>query len=206
MPLRRSIARVIQLTTLAALGLGILPVVRPALAASPPQEVKKPMSSALDFKMKSLAGEEVDLQRYRGNVVLIVNTASKCGLTPQYEGLQALHDKYQGQGLRILGFPANDFAQQEPGTDAEIGEFCQRNYGVKFDMFSKIAVKGTEQAPLYRFLTSPETNPQFPGEIRWNFEKFLVGRDGQVIARFDPRVTPDSPEVVNAIEAALARK
>lgn len=206
MPLRRSVVRILQLTTLVALGLSGLSAAGPALAASPPQEVKKPMSSPLDFKMKSLAGEEVDLQRYRGNVVLIVNTASKCGLTPQYEGLQSLHDKYQGQGLRILGFPANDFAQQEPGTDAQIGEFCQRNYGVKFDMFSKVAVKGADQAPLYRFLTEPATNPQFPGEIRWNFEKFLVGRDGQVIARFDPRVTPESPEVVSAIEAALVKK
>lgn len=162
--------------------------------------------SVLNFKMKSLTGQDIDLSRYQGKVVMIVNTASKCGLTPQYTALEALHEKYHDQGLAILGFPANNFARQEPGTDAEIGEFCQRNYGVKFDMFSKISVKGADQAPLYRFLTDSATNPQFAGDIQWNFEKFLIGRDGQVIARFAPPVAPDSREVVTAVEKALAAK
>jgi glutathione peroxidase len=203
MPRRRSVTTILYFAGIMALCLWALP----ATAGTPtPQEAKKPMSSVLDFKMKNLAGEEVDLQRYQGDVVLIVNTASKCGLTPQYEGLEALHEKYHDRGLRILGFPANNFNAQEPGTNVEIGEFCRRNYGVQFDMFSKISVKGDDKAPLYRFLTDPSTNPRFPGEISWNFEKFLVGRDGQVIARFSPKVTPDAKEVVDAVEAALARK
>jgi len=171
-----------------------------------PGIAEKPVPPVLDFKMKSLAGQEVDLKKYQGDVVLIVNTASKCGLTPQYKGLQMLHDAYHGRGLTILGFPANNFSGQEPGTDAQIGEFCQKNYGVKFDMFSKISVKGDDTAPLYKFLTEPATNPKFSGDIRWNFEKFLIGRDGQVIARFAPPVAPDSKEVLAAVEAALAQK
>lgn len=200
---RMSFARILPLASIVALSLWTGPA---HAADAKPQEAKKPMSSALDFKMATLTGQEVDLNRYRGNVVMIVNTASKCGLTPQYKALEALHEKYHGQGLSILGFPANNFGQQEPGTNAEIGEFCLRNYGVQFDMFSKISVKGDDQAPLYHFLTEPATNPGFDGEIRWNFEKFLVDRNGKVIARFAPQVTPDSPEVVSAVEAALARK
>lgn len=171
-----------------------------------PGVAEKPVSPVLDFKMKSLAGQEVDLKKYQSDVVLIVNTASQCGLTPQYKGLQALHEKYHDRGLAILGFPANNFNSQEPGTDAQIGEFCQKNYGVKFDMFSKISVKGDDKAPLYKFLTEPATNPKFSGDIRWNFEKFLIGRDGQVIARFAPPVAPDSKDVIDAVEAALAHK
>jgi glutathione peroxidase len=177
-----------------------------SLWALPGAAVESTKPSVLDFKVKSLAGQEVDLKKYQGDVVLIVNTASKCGLTPQYKALQALHDKYEGQGLAILGFPANNFAGQEPGTDTQIGEFCQKNFGVKFDMFSKISVKGDDQAPLYKFLTDPATNPKFAGDIRWNFDKFLVDRKGQVIARFAPPVAPDSKEVVTAIEEALAKK
>lgn len=161
--------------------------------------------SALHFKMKSLDGQEVDLSKYRGKVVMIVNVASKCGLTPQYKQLENLHEKYADQGLAILGFPANEFNQQEPGTDAEIATFCQQNYGVKFDMFSKVVVKGDGQCDLYKFLTSPETNAKFAGPIKWNFEKFLLDRDGNVVARFAPMVAPESKEVVSAIEANLAK-
>ena len=162
--------------------------------------------SPLDFKMKSLTGKEVDLSKYRGKVVLIVNTASECGNTPQYEGLEKLHRKYKDQGLAVLGFPANEFGKQEPGTNEEIAEFCRENYGVDFDMFSKIVVKGDGIAPLYDYLTSKSTNPKHAGPITWNFEKFLLGRDGQIVARFNPRVQPESSEVVQAVETELAKK
>lgn len=159
--------------------------------------------AALNFEMKNLSGEQVNLSKYQGKVVLMVNVASKCGKTPQYEDLQALHTKYSGQGLAVLGFPANEFGKQEPGTDAQIATFCQDKYGVKFDMFSKIVVKGDGQAPLYQYLTK---DSKFPGDIKWNFEKFLIGRNGEVIKRFAPGVDPSSAEVVGAIEAELAKK
>jgi glutathione peroxidase len=159
----------------------------------------------LKFKVTSLDGKPVDLSRYQGKVVMFVNVASKCGYTPQYAGLEKLHETYADRGLAILGFPANDFGQQEPGTDAEIAEFCRKNYGVDFDMFSKVAVTGESKAPLYAFLTSKESNPAFGGEVKWNFEKFLVGRDGTIVGRFSSKVEPTSPEVTKAIEAALAR-
>ena len=162
--------------------------------------------SPLDFKMDSLDGKPVDLSQYKGNVVLIVNVASKCGLTPQYKQLEEVYTKYKDKGLQVLGFPANEFLKQEPGTDAEISTFCTKNYGVDFPMFSKIVVKGEGIAPLYQFLTSKDTNPQAAGEITWNFEKFLVGRDGNIVKRFSPKVKPDSPEVVGAIEAELNKK
>ncbi len=161
------------------------------------------VAAALNFTMKSIKGEEVPLGNYQGKVVLIVNVASKCGLTPQYKALEALHEKYADRGLAILGFPANEFGRQEPGTDGEIAEFCSTKFGVKFDMFSKIVVKGDGQCDLYKFLTSADTNPDFAGPITWNFEKFLLNRQGQVVKRFSPKVTPDSDEVVAAIEAAL---
>lgn len=162
--------------------------------------------SVLNFKMKSLKGKEVDLSKYKGKVVLIVNTASQCGLTPQYEGLEALHEKYADQGLAILGFPANEFGQQEPGSNEEIAEFCKDNYGVKFDMFSKVVVKGEGQCPLYHFLTSKETDPHFGGDITWNFEKFLVDRDGKIVARFAPKIEPESDEVTSKVEQELKKK
>lgn len=161
--------------------------------------------AALNFEMKSLTGKPINLADYAGKVVLVVNVASKCGLTPQYEALQGLHEKYADQGLAVLGFPANEFGKQEPGSDDEIAAFCEANYGVEFDMFSKVVVKGDGICPLYEFLTSEETNPEFAGEISWNFEKFLIGRNGEVVARFSPRVKPDSDEVVQAIEAELAK-
>ncbi|HEY4313012.1 MAG TPA: glutathione peroxidase [Pirellulales bacterium] len=164
------------------------------------------VAPALNFQMKSLDGKPVELSKYQGKVVLIVNVASRCGLTPQYKGLEALHEKYADQGLAILAFPANEFGAQEPGTDTEISEFCTTKYGVKFDMFSKVKVKGEGQCPLYKFLTSSETDPKFPGDIKWNFEKFLIDRNGNIVNRFEPKVTPESSDVVQAIEAALAAK
>jgi glutathione peroxidase len=160
-------------------------------------------SSPLDFRMVSIDGLEIDLSQYKGKVLMMVNVASECGLTPQYDALQAIYQEYHERGLVILGFPANNFGSQEPGTDSEIKQFCRLNYGVTFPMFSKISVKGDDQHPLYAFLTGVETNPSYAGEIRWNFTKFLVGRDGQVVARFESKVTPNSSEVISALERAL---
>jgi glutathione peroxidase len=162
--------------------------------------------SPLDFQMKSIEGQDVDLSKYKGEVLLIVNVASKCGLTPQYEQLEAVYSKYKDKGLEVLGFPANEFGKQEPGTNEEIKTFCTSKYNVDFPMFAKIVVKGDGINPLYEFLTSEETNPGMSGDIQWNFEKFLVGRDGKVIKRFSPRVKPDAPEVIEAIEAELSKK
>jgi glutathione peroxidase len=159
----------------------------------------------LSYTMKSLSGKDVDLGQYRGKVLLIVNTASKCGYTPQYAGLEKLHEKYADKGLAVLGFPCNDFGAQEPGTAEEISTFCTEHYGVKFDMFSKIDVKGPDQHPLYKYLTGPDANKPFPGVVKWNFEKFLVSRDGTIVARYLSKITPESPEVVSAIEAELAK-
>jgi glutathione peroxidase len=161
---------------------------------------------ALRFTMKSLEGKDVNLAQYQGKVILMVNTASKCGNTPQYKPLEALYNKYADQGFVILGFPSNDFHHQEPGTDSEISAFCTKNYGVTFDMFSKVDVKGDNICDLYKFLTGADTDKPFAGDITWNFEKFLIGRDGNVVARFTPKTQPDSPEVVGAIEAELGKK
>jgi glutathione peroxidase len=157
----------------------------------------------LQGKMKSLAGQEVDLTQYQGHVVLIVNVASQCGYTPQYKGLQALYDKYRQSGLRVLGFPCNQFGRQEPGTSEQIAQFCQRHYGVTFDMFEKVDVNGKNQCDLYKYLTSPETNPKGAGPIQWNFEKFLMARDGTVMARFGSSVAPESKTLVEAIEREI---
>jgi glutathione peroxidase len=163
-------------------------------------------SGPLDYKMKSIDGKDVDLSKYKGDVVLIVNVASKCGLTPQYKQLEAVYTKYKDKGFEVLGFPANQFGAQEPGTNEEIAQFCTSKFNVDFPMFAKIVVKGDGIDPLYQFLTSEETNPGMAGDIKWNFEKFLVGRDGKVIKRFAPPVKPDSPEVIEAIEAELNKK
>lgn len=157
----------------------------------------------LDFTVSDIDGQSVPLAKYKGHVVLIVNVASKCGLTPQYKELQVLQDKYRERGLRILGFPANNFKEQEPGSNAEIKEFCRKNFGVTFDMFAKVSVKGDDICPLFRFLTSEQSNPGHGGEIAWNFTKFLVGRDGRVLARFEPKVKPSDEAVTHAIEEAL---
>jgi glutathione peroxidase len=160
-------------------------------------------SSVYEFTLNSIDGHPAALANYKGKVLLLVNVASKCGFTPQYTALEALHEKYKDQGLVVMGFPANNFMGQEPGTNEEIKDFCSRTYNVKFPMYSKISVKGDDKAALYQFLTNKETNPTFGGEIKWNFTKFLVSRDGKILARFEPAVKPDSPEVVSAIEKAL---
>jgi glutathione peroxidase len=152
-----------------------------------------------DFTMKDIYGKDKPLADYRGKVVLAVNVASQCGYTPQYEGLEKLHEKYADRGLVVTGFPANDFGAQEPGPDSEIATFCTSKYGVKFPMFSKITVKGAEKNPLYAFLTQAAP----AGEVKWNFEKFLVGKDGQVVGRFPSSVTPESETLIQAIEKAL---
>jgi len=158
--------------------------------------------SPLVGKVKKIDGSEVDLSSYKGKVVLIVNVASQCGATPQYAGLQKLHDTYKEKGLVVLGFPANEFGAQEPGNDAEISKFCSSKYNVTFDMFSKIVVKGNGQAPLYKALTS-QADPA--GDVKWNFEKFLIGRDGNVVARFATPVKPDDKALVAAVEAELKK-
>jgi len=161
------------------------------------------MTTLYDFKQKTLAGKDKSLADFKGKAVLVVNVASKCGLTPQYSGLQKLHEKYAARGFEVLGFPCNQFAGQEPGSETEIAEFCERNYGVTFPMFAKIDVNGAGRAPLYQWLTSQPTQPDGPGDVMWNFGKFLVDKQGNVVARFNPRVAPDAPELTSAIEKTL---
>ena len=162
--------------------------------------------SIYDFTMKAIDGKPQPLAAYKGQIVLMVNVASQCGFTPQYEGLEKLYETYKAQGFVITGFPANNFGGQEPGTDAEIQTFCKAKYSVTFPMFSKISVQGADQAPLYKFLTSPAANAKTVGEIQWNFTKFLVDRNGMVIQRFEPEVEPLSKELVSAVETALKKK
>jgi glutathione peroxidase len=163
-------------------------------------------ASALRFKMTSLEGEEIDLARYQGKVVMIVNVASKCGYTPQYQQLQQLHEKYSERGLAILGFPCNQFLWQEPGSSSQIREFCSVKYGVTFDMFAKVDVKGKNACELYKFLTSIDTKPQKAGKVFWNFEKFVLDRNGRVVARFGTSTRPDAPEVIQIIERELNKQ
>jgi glutathione peroxidase len=160
-------------------------------------------SNVLDFTLNSIDGKPAPLSQYQGKVVLIVNVASKCGFTPQYTGLEKIYEKYKDQGFVILGFPANNFGAQEPGTNEEIKTFCSSKYMVTFPMYAKISVKGADIHPLYQFLTDKTANPTTAGDIKWNFTKFLVGKDGKVIARFESAVTPESAEVTGAIEKAL---
>ena len=168
-----------------------------------PADQPKGISPLYNFTVTDIDGNDVTLSEYRGKVLLIVNVASRCGYTPQYEGLQKIFEEYREMGLLVLGFPANNFGNQEPGSDEEIKEFCSLNYGVSFPMFSKISVKGADIHPLYQYLTSEESNPKFAGEISWNFNKFLVDPSGKIIARFDSKDKPESDEVVQAIEKAL---
>lgn len=154
------------------------------------------------FTVTTIDGSEMQLSEYEGKVLLIVNTASKCGFTPQYEGLQALYEKYHDAGLRILAFPANNFGGQEPGSNEEIKEFCSSTYGVGFDLFAKISVKGEDMHPLYHYLTKESA---YKGSVKWNFTKFLVNGDGEVVARFDTRVDPLDQQVLTAIEGALGQ-
>jgi len=160
-------------------------------------------SNVYEFTMNSIEGQPMPLAKFQGKVMLIVNVASKCGFTPQYEGLEAVYEKYKDQGFVIVGFPANNFMAQEPGTNEEIKTFCSTKYNVKFPLYSKISVKGDDKAPLYQFLTDSSANPKTGGEIKWNFTKFLVDRNGKVIARFESPVKPESAEVTTAIEKAL---
>src|SRR5580698_6965385 len=161
--------------------------------------------SIYDFTISSIDGQQVSLDSYKGKVVLLVNVASRCGFTPQYTALESTYEKYKSRGLVIVGIPANNFAGQEPGTNEEIKTFCTKKYNVSFPMMSKLSVKGDDKTPLYQFLTSKSEDPKFGGDIQWNFTKFLFDRNGNPVARFEPAVKPDSPEVAAAIESALAR-
>ena len=158
-----------------------------------------------DFTMNSIDGKPVSLKSYKGKVVLLVNVASKCGYTPQYAGLESLYEKYKDRGFVIVGVPANNFMQQEPGTNEEIKTFCSRKYNVSFPMMSKVSVLGEDKTPLYRYLTDRNSDPKFGGDIKWNFTKFLFDRNGNPVARFEPAVTPDSAEVQSAVESALGK-
>ena len=160
--------------------------------------------SIYDIAVKDIDGKDTTLAAYKGKVVLIVNVASKCGFTPQYKNLEAVYQKYKDQGFVVLGFPCNQFGGQEPGTNEEIKQFCTSKYDVTFPLFDKIEVNGANRHPLYEALAS-ETSP-FPGNIKWNFTKFLIGKDGKIVNRFDSKVKPDAPEATAAIEAALAAK
>lgn len=161
------------------------------------------VKSVYEFTVKDIDGKDVPLSKYKGKVLLVVNVASKCGNTPQYKGLEKLYEQYKDRGLVILGFPANDFMGQEPGTNAEIKEFCSATYAVKFPMFSKISVKGEQAHPLYQWLISQSEDKS---DVDWNFAKFIVGRDGQVQTRFKARVKPEDPKLISAVELALAAK
>lgn len=181
---------------LGALGMGSLGIAADEGKKAPP---------ALAFEMETLEGKKVSLDSYAGKVILVVNVASECGLTGQYEGLQEIYEKYKDKGFVILGFPCNQFGSQEPGTAAEIKSFCTKNYGVTFDMFAKIDVNGDKAAPFYKYLTAAETKPKGAGKVNWNFEKFLIGRDGTVAARFAPTIAPDAGELVKQIEELLGK-
>jgi glutathione peroxidase len=162
--------------------------------------------SPLSVKMKSIDGKDLDLSKYKGKVVLIVNVASKCGLTPHYEGLQALYAAHEKDGLVVLGVPANDFGKQEPGTEEEIQKFCSAKYNVTFPMTSKVVVTGKEKTELYKILTDATPEKGKVKEISWNFEKFVIGRDGKVVARFEPKTKPDDAKFVKTIKDELEKK
>ena len=187
---------------------GFMPVTvadEPAASVDAAVAEESDSDTALQFTMKSIDGETVDLEKYKGNVLVIVNTASKCGLTPQYQQLQELSTKYADQDVKVLGFPCNQFGGQEPGTEADIKSFCQKNYGVTFDMFAKVDVNGANACELYQFLTNQDLEPKGAGPVGWNFEKFIIDKSGKPVARFGSRVKPDDEALVSAIEAALAQ-
>lgn len=220
----KSGAMVLVIAVFGVVGLGALSLSSNANAEDPPaphprktvherkKKTRKPKAEkapepskmpALSFMMKDINGKEQDLRQYEGNVVLLVNVASKCGLTPHYEGIEALYEKYKDRGFVVLGFPANNFGAQEPGTDREIKAFCSAKYNVKFPMFSKVSVKGDDICPLYKYLTNEKADHKFGGEIEWNFCKIIVNRKGEVIGRFHPRTAPDDKALVAAIESQL---
>jgi glutathione peroxidase len=161
------------------------------------------MATLYDLKTKTIDGQETSLDKYKGKVSLVVNVASKCGFTPQYKDLQGLYEKYHNRGFEILGFPSNDFGAQEPGSETEIKNFCSLNYNVTFDMFAKVPVKGENKAEIYKYLTSPETNKSGAGEVRWNFQKYLVDKDGNVVKTYASNVGPLDPQLQKDIEELL---
>lgn len=193
-----------------SLGLLVVCLVGAVLAAPSVGQEKgdKKVPEVLNFKMKGLDGKDVNLADFQGKVVLFVNVASACGNTPQYKQLQGLHEKYGEKGLVVVGVPANDFGKQEPGSDKQIADFCKKEYGVTFVMLSKVptVLAGKDQAPLYKHLTEKDTDPKFAGAVKWNFAKFLVGRNGEIVGRFEPGEKPDSPKMVKAIETELEKK
>ncbi len=175
-----------------------------ALSTLSAKEKEKLMAAPIyNFTMKTIEGKDKPLVDYKGKVVMVVNTASFCGNTPQYKQLEDIYKKYKDKGFIIIGFPANNFGKQEPGSDSDIKLFCEKNYGVSFDMFSKISVKGDDIHPLYKYLT---TETEFKGDVEWNFAKFLVDKNGNVVARFKARMKPDDKEIVAKLEEALGQK
>jgi glutathione peroxidase len=183
---------------------GNLGVARAAPASSPPAADASRSVLVIDHQVETIDGKQVKLSQYRGSVLLIVNVASRCGLTVQYEGLEALYRRYKDRGLVILGFPSNDFMGQEPGSNEEIATYCRRTWDVSFPMFAKVHVKGQEMAPLFRALTT-QVEPPLQGEVPWNFTKFLVDAEGHVVARFDPRMLPEDSKLQSALEKLLPR-
>lgn len=181
----------------------IIPGLFLAGVAQAQQKETHTMSSLYDFNVKKIDGTALTLSEYKGKVLLIVNVASRCGFTGQYAGLQKLYETHKDRGFVILGFPANDFMRQEPGSNKEIAEFCSLKFHVTFPMFEKIVVTGSDCHPLYKYLTEKATNPEFSGKISWNFNKFLIGRDGRILARYGSRTTPEDKELLAALEKAL---
>ena len=178
-----------------------------AFSSSSEKSVPLPLKSSIyEYDVTDIDGNEVSLDKYKGNVLMIVNTASKCGYVSQYKDLQKVYEKHKKDGFVILGFPSNNFAGQEPGTNKEIKDFCTLRYKVTFPMFAKISVKGDDQAPIYNFLTNEKTNPDFAGDITWNFNKFLINKNGKIIARFSSQEVPESKEILKTIEKALTAK
>jgi glutathione peroxidase len=192
-----SIVMSILLSVLQLLGLSDLP------AKKTPEQDEPKLKSIYDATMKDIDGNDVALSKYEGEVLLIVNVASKCGLTPQYEALESLHREYKDRGLKVLAFPANNFMKQEPGTSEEIKTFCRTKYDVTFDLFAKVSVKGGDICPLYRYLTD-HADKKVAGEVDWNFQKYLVARNGTVLAKFSPRTKPDDKDLKAKLEEALA--
>lgn len=199
-------SKIIAAAIIAVIGLLTVLAYRYGMIFNPTPSEPVSAGSIYDFSLKDIDGNEVKLEKFKGNVLLIVNTASRCGYTPQYEALQAVYERFKDKGFYVLGFPANNFMGQEPGSDKEIKEFCTLRYNVTFPMFSKISVTGSDQHPLYRFLTNKKTNPEFSGDITWNFNKFLISRDGKIIGRFGSKDKPDDAVLISAIENALAEK
>lgn len=191
-----------QSTIMKKLFLGIIAFITACAGKSVKNKLEK-ADSIFDFTMNDIKGNPVSLKKYEGKVIVIVNVASKCGLTPQYKEIQAFYDTYKSKGVVVLGFPANNFLFQEPGSNNDIAQFCSLNYGVTFDMFSKIDVKGSNIHPLYQYLTQKSINGKIDADVSWNFQKFLVGKDGKVVASFSPRTKVTETEFLSAVDALL---